>query len=108
VWYPLQGPLPAGTYRIGVSGIQDSGATDARLHADLLFRHAAAADQTIASADSAGRVDGDAGLFAASEIRAEVTGAPVPAVQGDLLVLSVKMVAGATGFLEISTNLQIP
>jgi hypothetical protein len=108
VWYPLPGPLPAGTYRIAVSGFQDMGLTDARLHADLVLRHMGAADSIVVSADSAGFTDGDAGIYAASEIKAAVTGPAVPAAPGDLLVLIVKMVSGSSGFIEIGTNLTIP
>jgi hypothetical protein len=108
VWYPLPGPLPAGLYHIQVSGVQDAGAMDARLHVDVLLRRAGANDQTLTSADSIGQADPDAGVFAASAIDARVMGAAASAAVGDLLVLSVKMVAGSAGFLEISTQLTVP
>jgi hypothetical protein len=108
VWFPLSGALPAGAYRVQVQGIQDAGASDGRLHADVIYRHPGSADQILGGADSRGVVDGDAGIYAPSDIDGSFSAAAVPGAMGDLLVVSVKMTAGATGFLELSTSLTIP
>jgi hypothetical protein len=92
-------------HHIFVGGYQPSG--DAQLHADVLFRHAGAADIVIAAADSTIPVGSDAGL--PGEIDAVVPGiATGPTVAGDLLVLHVQMTAGTDGYIEIGTHLTIP
>ena len=104
VWYPLSAPIAGGSYHISVGGYNPS--RDAQLHADLLYRPAVGQDVVIASASSNVAPGSDAGVV--GDIDATVAGAPVPAKQGDLLVLRVKMVSGTDGYIEIGTNLTLP
>src|SRR5437879_6377480 len=104
VWYPMTGPIPAGTYHISVGGYQSS--KDAQLHADLLFRPQAGAEQQVATADSTILVGSDAGL--PGDIDTDVAGAAAPGARGDLLVLRVKMLSGTSGYIELGTSLTLP
>jgi hypothetical protein len=66
------------------------------LHADLIFRHGGT-DVVVASTDSSTpRIDA---MLAA----AAVAGGP-----GDLLIVRIKMVSGASGYIEFGTNLTLP
>ena len=105
MWYPLPGPIPAGKYRIFVTGYQPT--NDAQLHADLLYRPTGGPDQVIASSDSTVPVGADGGL-PAGNIDATVDGAAVPGAAGSLLVLRVKVTAGTSDYAELDTSIEIP
>ncbi len=95
--------IPAGSYHIVAGGYQPGG--DAQLHADVLFRPHSGSDQVIASADST-PIGSDAGY--PGSIDANVTGSAISGGAGDLLVLRVHMVAGKSGYIELTTSLSIP
>ena len=98
----MRGPLPAGSYHIGVSGYQST--RDAQMRADVIFRRNGSADVIVASADSS--VPVPTGL--PGDIDATVSGAAVPGASGDLLVLRVQMVTGTSDYIELGTHLTIP
>jgi hypothetical protein len=79
----------------------------AQLHADLIYRPASGADQTLASVDSTPSLPPDGG-FPMGAIDTDVQVAAVAARCGDLLIFRVTLEASAMSFIELETGLSIP
>lgn len=103
IQYALTGPLPAGTYAVLANGITQ--ATDAKLHADLIFRPKSGADQVIGSLDSTPQ---PAGFHLEPWVQGNICGQAVAASAGDALVLKFTYTSGSKPFTVLETHLTIP
>jgi hypothetical protein len=109
--YTLPGPLPAGNYRLVVTGFQD--AHDGMLHGEVLYRSGgpdagAGADggayQLVVEADGTPPGAGGGDTY----LDVTVQGAAISAACGDTLVYRVTYVAGSEPFYEVFLTLDIP
>lgn len=105
VVYALPGPVPAGDYVVDAYGYQQT--NGAQIHFDLIWRPMGGSDQVLASADGA-RSQSDDGGVPRGRYGAQFHADAIPAKCDDLLVLRIKMVSGASPFLEIFSDMEIP
>jgi hypothetical protein len=103
--YVLPGPLPAGSYVIGVSGYEMT--ADAHIHFDLTLRPMGMMpEQVIGSADARAD-DADAGVSMGA-VRTVIEAPAVDAKCGDWLVLKAKVVSGGSPYLEFLASMVTP
>jgi hypothetical protein len=103
ILYKLRGSLPAGAYHIHANA--DTQSTDARLRADILYRHAGAADVTLGGIDSTPQPPG---FHLQPWLDGTVNAAALAAQAGDGLVLRIDYVSGSGDISVIETSLTIP
>jgi hypothetical protein len=80
-------------------------ADNAKLHADLIYRPMAGADQVI------GRIDGTpqmGGFHLQPWLQGNVCGKAIAATAGDALVLKLDYVSGSNPFIVLETHMTIP
>jgi hypothetical protein len=108
VFYRLPAAMPAGAYRVKVTGY--TSANDAHLSADLLLRAAGASDggtDTVVSTLDGPPPPATSGFGARTWIDKQVCAAALGNA-GDGLVLRLSYVSGSSLFGSISTELIVP
>jgi hypothetical protein len=103
IFYKLPGSLPAGAYHIHADA--DTQSTDAKLHADLLYRKVGAADVTIGGIDSTPQPPG---FHLQPWLDGTLNEPALSAQAGDGLVVRINYVTGTGDFTVIETSLTIP
>ena len=103
ILYKLPGGLPAGAYHVHADA--DTQSTDAKLRADLLYRHAGAADVILGGIDSTLQPPG---FHLQPWLDGDVQAPALAAQAGDGLVLRIDYVSGTGPFTVIETSLTIP
>ncbi|HJU24582.1 MAG TPA: hypothetical protein VJ891_18930 [Casimicrobiaceae bacterium] len=101
--YRLRGALPAGAYHLHADG--DTQSTTAKLHADLVFRHAGAPDATIGGIDSTPQPPG---FHLQPWLDGDVHAPALAAQPRDALLVRIDYVSGTGDFTVIETSLTIP
>ena len=95
--YTLSGPVPAGTYQVGLSGFQST--NDGQLHFVLVYRPSGAAERTLATGEA---------RWAGTPATVDLTAPALAATCADALALDVTLASGGSGFTELRLTLDVP
>jgi hypothetical protein len=95
--------LPAGAYAVLADGYTQ--ATDAKVHADLIYRPAGGADKILGGVDSTPQ---PASFHLQPWVQGNICGTALAASAGDALVLELTYISGSSPFTVLQTHLTIP